>query len=149
MHNGEGDSSQGTSVVGDSRQSRQDVNTIGISGWSEYAEYVNTIKSIRSQKSELDEYLEEHVYKANDGSDFDVLDWWRVHALKYKVLSVMAKDILAIPVSTVASQTTFSAGIRVIDDCRASLSTDTLQVLLCGGDWVRHRFGVKKKNKVN
>lgn len=78
---------------------------------------------------------------------FDVLEWWRVHALKYKILSSLAKDILAIPVTSVASEATFSAGSRVIDKYRASLKTETVQVLMCGGDWLRKCFGVKKKTK--
>ncbi|KAL0418944.1 UNVERIFIED_CONTAM: putative AC transposase [Sesamum radiatum] len=101
------------------------------------------------QKSELDLYLEENCYifekDKKDGKDFDVLEWWRVHALKYKILSIMARDLLAIPITTVASEATFSAGSRVIDKYRASLTSDTVQVLMCGGDWLRKRFGVKKK----
>ncbi|KAL0423075.1 UNVERIFIED_CONTAM: Zinc finger BED domain-containing protein RICESLEEPER 1 [Sesamum radiatum] len=36
------------------------------------------------------------------------------------------------------------AGSRVIDKYRASLTSDTVQVLMCGGDWLRKHFGVKK-----
>lgn len=61
----------------------------------------------------------------------------------------MARDILAIPISTVASEATFSAGSRVIDTYCASLNADTIQVLICGGDWCRSLHGVKKKNKVS
>jgi len=49
----------------------------------------------------------------------------------------MAKDILAIPITTVAFESSFSAGGRVIDPHRASLKTETVQMLLCGSDWVR------------
>ena len=69
--------------------------------------------------------------------------------LKFKTLSKMACDILAIPISTVASEATFSAGTRVIDAYRASLSPDTVQVLLCAGDWCCHIHGIKKKDKVS
>ena len=68
--------------------------------------------------------------------------------MKYRVLSQMARDILAIPITTVASEATFSAGSRVIDTYRASLSPETVQVLLCGADWCRNLHGVKKKYKV-
>ncbi|KAK8952115.1 hypothetical protein KSP39_PZI003938 [Platanthera zijinensis] len=123
------------------------------SDWSEYFDYVKSVESIQSQKSELDIYLEENCYMIEKDQTkrekiFDVLEWWRVHALKYKVLSTMASDILAIPVTSVASEATFSAGSRVIDKYRASLKTDTVQVLMCGGDWLKKRFGVKKKIKV-
>ncbi|KAL0286958.1 UNVERIFIED_CONTAM: putative AC transposase [Sesamum calycinum] len=108
------------------------------------------LESIQPQKSELDLCLEENCYifekDKKDGKDFDVLEWWRVHALKYKILSIMARDLLAIPITTVASEATCSAGSRVIDKYRALLTSDMVQVLMCGGDWMRKRFGVKKKS---
>ncbi|KAL0361275.1 UNVERIFIED_CONTAM: putative AC transposase [Sesamum radiatum] len=60
----------------------------------------------------------------------------------------MARDLLAIPITTVASEATFSAESRVIDKYRALLTSDGVQVLMCGGDWLRKRFGVKKKSLV-
>ncbi|KAK4397462.1 Zinc finger BED domain-containing protein RICESLEEPER 2 [Sesamum angolense] len=36
---------------------------------------------------------------------------------------------------------------RVIDKYHASLTSETVQVLMCGGDWLRKHFGVKKKTK--
>ena len=59
----------------------------------------------------------------------------------------MACDILAIPITTVASEATFSARSRVIDTYRASLAPETVQALFCGGDWCRNLHGVKKKKK--
>nr|XP_027122318.1 probable terpene synthase 2 [Coffea arabica] len=60
----------------------------------------------------------------------------------------MAADILAILVTTVASEATFSAGTRVIDSYHASLHPDTVQVLLCAGDWCRKLHGISKKVKL-
>jgi hypothetical protein len=57
----------------------------------------------------------------------------------------VAKDILSTPITTVTSESTFSAGGRVIDPHRASLSTETVQKLLRGADWVRSMYGLKKK----
>nr|KAJ0207825.1 hypothetical protein LSAT_V11C500231030 [Lactuca sativa] len=75
--------------------------------------------------------------------------WWNMHKLKYRVLSMMARDVLAIPISTVAYEATFSVGGRVIDPYRASLAPDTVQMLSCGGDWIRHLHRVKKKLKAS
>ena len=61
----------------------------------------------------------------------------------------MASDILAIPITTVASEATFSAGTRVIDTYRAALHPETVQVLMCAGDWCRNLHGIKKKMKVS
>ncbi|XP_022716297.1 zinc finger BED domain-containing protein RICESLEEPER 1-like [Durio zibethinus] len=84
---------------------------------------------------------------SGDSTKFHAFEWWKASTLKYRILSKMARDILAIPITTVASKATFSAGGRVIDTYRASLSPDTVQALLCGGDWCRNLHGVKKKNK--
>ena len=61
-------------------------------------------------------------------------------ALKYKVLSKMAKDIFMIPVTTVASESAFSAGGRVLSDYRSSLSPKTLDALVCSGSWIRSTY---------
>nr|GMD96962.1 zinc finger BED domain-containing protein RICESLEEPER 2-like [Ipomoea batatas] len=70
-----------------------------------------------------------------------------MNRIQYPILSRMAADILAIPVTSVASEATFSAGTRVIDSYRASLVPDTVQTLVCGGDWLRHIQGVTKAKK--
>jgi hypothetical protein len=68
--------------------------------------------------------------------------------LKYRILSKMARDLLVVPISTVASESSFSAGDRVIEPHKASLSTDTVQMLLYGLDWVRALHGIKKKSRI-
>nr|GMD08019.1 zinc finger BED domain-containing protein RICESLEEPER 2-like [Ipomoea batatas] len=45
---------------------------------------------------------------------------------------------------TVASEATFSACTRVLDRYRAKLSSDMVQVLICGADWVRQLHGINK-----
>jgi hypothetical protein len=60
----------------------------------------------------------------------------------------MVQDLLVVPIRTVASRSSFSAGGRVIESYRASLSTDTIQILLCGLDWVRALHGIKKKSYI-
>ncbi|CAL1376647.1 unnamed protein product [Linum trigynum] len=71
-------------------------------------------------KSELEKYLHEEdelmVLK------FDVLGWWKVNILRFPALSMMAKNVLAVPISIVASEYAFSAGGRILDDFRSSLT---------------------------
>ena len=50
---------------------------------------------------ELDNYLKEKLLPKD--IDLDLLLWWKTNGGKYPTLQRMAKDILAIPVSTVAS----------------------------------------------
>jgi hypothetical protein len=53
---------------------------------------------------------------------------------KYRILSNMARNILVVPITIVASEFSFSAGVRVIDPHQASLSINAVQMLLCGSD---------------
>lgn len=49
----------------------------------------------------------------------------------------MLLDILAIQISTVASESAFSTSGRVLDPYRTSLSTSIVEALICTQDWVR------------
>ncbi|CAN0873597.1 Zinc finger BED domain-containing protein RICESLEEPER 2 [Linum grandiflorum] len=49
----------------------------------------------------------------------------------------MARDILAIPISTVASESAFSTGGRVLNDFRTSLSPQVVEAVICCEDWLR------------
>lgn len=91
-------------------------------------------------------YFEEEY---NEEGKFDILKWWKEKSVKYRILSKIDADVLAIPITTVASEATFSAGSRVIDYYRASLLPETMQMLICTGDWTSSTFGIKRKNKVS
>ncbi|XVF54432.1 hypothetical protein PTKIN_Ptkin05aG0179800 [Pterospermum kingtungense] len=105
-------------------------------GRSKFERYVRSVDTVQHVKSELDTYFEEGVYICQENSrDFDALEWWKSNNLKFRILSKMACEILAIPITTVASESTFSAGGREIDAYRSTLGTDTVQMLLCGSDW--------------
>ncbi|PNX75711.1 HAT family dimerization domain-containing protein, partial [Trifolium pratense] len=100
-------------------------------GFDEIMSIIQENEAIPPKKSELQDYLDEGLYVPNSTS-FCALDWWRNNSMKYKILSKMAADILAIPISTVASESTFSAGGRVIDERRTKLSEDSVEALICG-----------------
>ncbi|XP_026437954.1 zinc finger BED domain-containing protein RICESLEEPER 1-like [Papaver somniferum] len=77
-----------------------------------------------SKGSPKDEYL------------FEILSWWKLNAPKYPTLAKMARDVLAIPVTSVASESMFSAGGRVLTTHRASLDPEVVEALLCLSDWL-------------
>jgi hypothetical protein len=68
-------------------------------------------------------------------SDFNNLSWWKVKQAEFPILARLARDVLSIQVSTVASESAFSAGGRVIDPLRNRLEPDTVQSFICLKDW--------------
>ena len=48
----------------------------------------------------------------------------------------MARDVLTIPISTVASESAFSVGGRVLDQFRSSLKLETVESIICSRDWI-------------
>ncbi|KAF7132163.1 hypothetical protein RHSIM_Rhsim09G0207300 [Rhododendron simsii] len=85
-------------------------------------------------KGELDRYLEEDVIpRANQ--DFDVLAWWK-NDMKFPTLRVIARDVLSIPVSTVASKSAFSTSGRVVTPHRSRLRPKTKEALMCARSWL-------------
>ncbi len=85
-------------------------------------------------RSELEFYLEETAFP--DCKEFDILNFWKAD-LKYPTLRKIAKDILAIPVSTVASESAFSMSGRVVSPHRSSLHVDSVEALMCLQNWIR------------
>ena len=66
--------------------------------------------------------------------------------MSYPILSIMARDLLTTPVSSVASESTFSAGKRVLDKKRSRLAPDILDCLMCLKDWEDARLGIEKRS---
>lgn len=86
-------------------------------------------------KSELEKYLDEDDEK--DTLEFDILVWWKNNTNRYPILSSLARDVLAVPLSIVASESAFSTGGRVLDVYRSSLLPETVEALLCTQDWLQ------------
>ena len=68
---------------------------------------------------------------------FEILGWWKANSDRYLVLSKIARDVLAVPVSTVASESAFSTGGRILDPFRSSLSPLMVQNLVCAQNWLQ------------
>ncbi|XP_020989632.1 zinc finger BED domain-containing protein RICESLEEPER 2-like [Arachis duranensis] len=86
-------------------------------------------------RSELDRYLQEECETYSH--KFDILNWWKVNSTRFPILGNMAREVLAIPVSSVASESAFSTGGRVLDPYHSSLTPRMVEALVCTGDWLK------------
>ncbi|CAN6208011.1 unnamed protein product [Urochloa humidicola] len=97
-------------------------------------------------KSELDRYLDEELLDMHT-SNFKVLDWRKVAGTRFPTLRKIARDIFAIPVTTVASESAFSTSGRVLSEHRSRLTSKMLEALMCSQDWLRNKYKVDEKKK--
>ena len=86
-------------------------------------------------KNEVERFLNEAC--VDEDESFDILAWWKVNASRFNILSKIARDVLAVPVSTVASESAFSTGGRVLDQFRSSLAPKMTEALICTQNWLR------------
>ena len=68
---------------------------------------------------------------------FDILKCWKLNFERFLILSRIAKDVLAVPVSIVASESCFSTSGRVLDNFQSSLTPKIVKALICAQDWLR------------
>ena len=51
------------------------------------------------------------------------------------MLLIIARDVLTVHMSTIASKTAFSVGGRVVSKKRCNLSTEAIEAVVCLKDW--------------
>ncbi|KAI3750702.1 hypothetical protein L2E82_21455 [Cichorium intybus] len=86
-------------------------------------------RTLYGHASELEKFSSEDVEDESLGLKFDILNWWKINSPRFPILSLLARDVLAIPISIVASESVFSTSGRVLDVFRSSLNTDMVECL--------------------
>ncbi|XP_075112233.1 zinc finger BED domain-containing protein RICESLEEPER 1-like [Nicotiana tabacum] len=86
-------------------------------------------------KTKLEKYLAEDP--ENERPDFDILAWWKVNSPRFPILAKMARDVLAIPILSVAYESSFSTGGHILDQFRSSLTPKLVETLVCLQDWLQ------------
>ncbi|KAJ3685855.1 hypothetical protein LUZ61_015019 [Rhynchospora tenuis] len=99
--------------------------------------FLSDMRSAEPNKTEMEQYLCDALDDTRLDAQFDCLMWWKVKSTKYPIMARLARDILAIPISTVASESTFSTTDRILSPIRSSLNDDSLEALVCAHDWLR------------
>ena len=86
--------------------------------------------------NEVEKYLAENCDGRKD-VNFEILEWRRDNCSRYQVLSKVTKDVLVVPVSTIAYESSFSTGGHIVDPFRSSLSPLMVQNLVCSQNWLQ------------
>ena len=127
--------SNSLSTTQSASSSKETTSSVACLVSSEFQSFLESSAS-ESSKSELLIYLDEANHSLND-KNFNFLQYWKVNALRFPVVSSMAKKFLAVPASSVSSESTFSCGGRILDDYRSYLKPATVQALVCASSWIR------------
>ncbi|CAN0861362.1 Putative AC9 transposase [Linum grandiflorum] len=93
--------------------------------------------------SKLDHYLNEDFIPCRD-IEFDILGWWRANATKYPTLHEIARDIFVVSIASMASESTFTSGGRLLDPHQSRLHFKIVEALMCTRSWIKD--GIRRAN---
>jgi hypothetical protein len=65
--------------------------------------------------SELSAYLDSDTVNQYD-NDFNILNWWHEQKLPYPVLSILEREVMIVPVSTILSESAFNTTSGIIEE---------------------------------
>ncbi|XP_019460136.1 PREDICTED: zinc finger BED domain-containing protein RICESLEEPER 2-like [Lupinus angustifolius] len=100
----------------------------------EFGEFQHATYGSTSNESDLKAYMDERMCDYRE--DLDILEYWKSVEFKYQALLYMARDILSVPITIVASKSAFSNGGRILDKYRSCLLPENVEALLCTNDWL-------------
>jgi len=93
----------------------------------------NVYKRSKDKKDDLESYLSIGVEDINES----VLMYWKSNARRWPRLSSMARDFLAIPSTSAASECSFNFGGDLQGLSRRNLKPDTMESTMCLRSWDR------------
>jgi hAT family C-terminal dimerisation region len=93
-----------------------------------------------------DEYFEDQQMNNNEllsyylgsmeNDRIDILEYWKRNVTAYLTLTMMARGVFTVPVSTVPSELYFSLTNRILTDKRIKLGSKLFEQLVCNKDWI-------------
>ena len=85
-------------------------------------------------KLELDHYPEDDLMPRI--MNFDILARWKSNGPKFPTLQRIARHILAIPVSTIVSKSSFSISNQLLSLHHSKLHQKIVEALMCAQNWL-------------
>ncbi|KAL6534289.1 hypothetical protein OROHE_013214 [Orobanche hederae] len=119
--------------------------------WNAYQEDLSR-KRTRYQSNayqELENYLTTFdlgaLERGPDGNN-NLLKWWAKRSTIFPVVATIAKEILAVPASTVSVEQAFSVGGYILDERRSRLTPQNLEAQALLNDWVKAELRQQELN---
>nr|KYP41911.1 Putative AC transposase [Cajanus cajan]KYP41915.1 Putative AC transposase [Cajanus cajan]KYP41917.1 Putative AC transposase [Cajanus cajan] len=100
----------------------------------------------KSGRTQLDIYLDEPTLDLDFTEHMDILQWWKNNSQRFPDLSLMARDFLSIPITTVASESTFNIGSCILNKYRNRLLPENVEAIICVSSW---KYGFNPGNSFN
>jgi hypothetical protein len=87
--------------------------------------------------SELGRYMGSNFLSGlGEFKTFDLLAWWKDKENQFPILAAMARDLLTVQASTVASESAFSTSGRIISIRRTRLTPKAVEMSICLKDYL-------------
>ncbi|KAH0763833.1 hypothetical protein KY290_019906 [Solanum tuberosum] len=90
------------------------------------------IELSHNDRNDFDAYINQNT----EPTTIDLLEWWSNRGQGFPKLQPVARDVLAIQASSVASEGAFSAARFQIGEHRYSLAADSLEISVLFRDWI-------------
>ena len=75
-------------------------------------------------------YLEEPRLDKKQNSKLEVLSWWKEHYNQFPELSLMAQDLMSIPITIVASESVLALGKKILTPCQSRLLPENVSYIM-------------------
>lgn len=121
--------------AGSSRMTRD----ININLYNSLREDASKRQRSTAPTSELGQYIATNfltTLSPEEFENFDILAWWKEREVQFPILSAMARDLLSVQASTVASESAFSTSGRIISERRSRLTPESVEVCVCLKDYL-------------
>lgn len=83
-----------------------------------------------TDQDKLSKELELYVHEPNEAEDCNPFEWWSINQSRFPSVAEVARSVLGIPATSVASERLFSKCGLIISDRRSSLSPQHVEQLV-------------------
>jgi hypothetical protein len=95
----------------------------------------DSMYSSSQQDDEDSNEIKTYLFEKIEPQTTNPLEYWKNNQFRFKSLSLMAKDFLAIPATSVPIECVFSQSSDLISKKRNRLLPETVRVIMCLSHW--------------